>query len=96
MHVLSYLLLQFMAAIIISATVIISVLQLNFHVCNLANLRLQLSPTSGNFPKPLCSCWQQGHRPLLGVWPWECKAVPGGGPKANPWPGGMSAATWVI
>lgn len=55
MHVLSYLLLQFMAAIIISATVIISVLLLNFHVCNLANLTLQLSLTSGNFPKPLRS-----------------------------------------
>lgn len=51
-QVLSCLLLQLVAVIKVSATLIIAGLQLNLQVCHLAKLTLELAPSSGNFPKP--------------------------------------------
>lgn len=81
-----------MAVIKISATLVIAGLQLNLQVCHLAELTLELAPTSGNFPKPLCSvgnvraAWLPSSL-LAGVWQCKHDAAFGAGLRADalPW-----------
>lgn len=81
-----------MAVIKISATLVIAGLQFNLQVCHLAELTLELAPTSGNFPKPLCSvgnvraAWSPSSL-LAGVWQCKHDAAFGAGLRADalPW-----------